>query len=65
MTCVEPIVPPAREGELHVIGETVSEMLDHVSARPASGHPHLPALIQRRSPPMKFSSPGAQQSPPQ
>jgi hypothetical protein len=32
-------------GDLHVIGETFSEMLDHVSARPASGHPHLPALI--------------------
>jgi hypothetical protein len=31
-------------GELHVIGETVIEMLDHVSARPVSSHPHLPAL---------------------
>src|ERR1700737_1483374 len=27
-----------------VIGETVNEMLDHVSARPVSSHPHLPAL---------------------
>jgi len=33
------------DGELHVIGETVSEVFDHVSARPASGHPHLAALI--------------------
>jgi hypothetical protein len=28
------------DGELHVIGETVNEMLDHVSARPVSSHPH-------------------------
>jgi hypothetical protein len=32
-------------GEPHVIGETVSEMFDHVSACAASGHPHVPALI--------------------
>jgi hypothetical protein len=31
-------------GEPHVIGETVNEMLDHLSARPVSSHPHLPAL---------------------
>jgi hypothetical protein len=31
-------------GEPHVIGETVNEMLDHVSACPASSHPHLKAL---------------------
>jgi hypothetical protein len=27
-----------------VIGETVNEMLDHVSARPVSSHPQLPTL---------------------
>jgi hypothetical protein len=31
-------------GEPHVTGKTVNEMLDHVSARPVSSHPHLPAL---------------------
>jgi hypothetical protein len=47
-------------GEPHVIGETVNEMLDHVSARPVSSHhPHLPALNYWRSPPIKSSSPCA------
>jgi hypothetical protein len=27
-----------------VVGETVNEMLDHLSARPVSSHPHLSAL---------------------
>jgi hypothetical protein len=33
-----------RGGEPHVIGKTVNEMLDHVSARPVSSHLHLAAL---------------------
>ena len=35
---------PCCGGELHVIGETVSEMLDHVPAR-LRVHPHLPAAL--------------------
>jgi hypothetical protein len=30
--------------EPYVIGETVNEMLDSVSAHPVSSHPHLPVL---------------------
>jgi hypothetical protein len=30
--------------EPHVIGKIVNEMLDHVSGRPVSSHPQLPAL---------------------
>jgi len=33
-----------RGGEPHVINETVNEMLDRVSGRPLSSHPHLPVL---------------------
>jgi hypothetical protein len=30
--------------EPHVISEAVNEILDHLSARPVSSHPHLPVL---------------------
>jgi hypothetical protein len=45
------------DGELHVIGETVNEMLDHVSA---SRFRVIRTKLVARSPPMKSFSPGAQ-----
>jgi hypothetical protein len=39
------------DGDPHVIGETVNEMLDRVSARLVSSHPDLPVLNWWWSPP--------------